>query len=177
MCASKFEATKVVVSSSTIKAGPEITSPGMRSARRWISAETFSPRESIISETDMFFTCRPRSAGGQARAFGSGACRDNDRSQAELLRQARSMQGRRAAEGNHRPFGQILAALDPMDSRGIGHILFDDLGNRQGGTLAVEAERFADMLINGGCRGLFVEPHPAAGEMVGTNAAEHDICI
>ena len=43
------------------------------------------------------------------------------------------MERRAAAKGHHGAGGDVLAALDGMDPRRIGHVLLDDLGNTGGG--------------------------------------------
>ena len=48
---------------------------------------------------------------------------------ADLLGEPAGMQRRAAAEGDHGAGGDVAAALDGMDARGIRHVLVDDLGD------------------------------------------------
>ena len=59
------------------------------------------------------------------------------RRHAELAGQPRGVQRRRAAEGDQRAVGGVLAVLDGMDARGARHGLVDDLGDAGRGTLCV----------------------------------------
>ena len=64
---------------------------------------------------------------------------------------------RRAAEGDHGAVLQLLAALDGMHARGIGHVLLDDLADAECRVEALQAERRADRLVDGGAAPARVE--------------------
>ena len=51
---------------------------------------------------------------------------------AELVGEPAGMERCAAAEGHHGAGGDVLAALDGMHPRRIGHVLLDDLGDAGG---------------------------------------------
>ena len=65
---------------------------------------------------------------------------------ADLFREAAGMERRAATEGDHHARCNVLAALDGMDTRSVGHVLFDDLGHACSGPEILQAELVADML-------------------------------
>ena len=58
---------------------------------------------------------------------------DDQRRQPEYLGDAIAMHRPGAAEGEHRHAPRVLAALDRVDARRVGHVLVDDLMNAPGG--------------------------------------------
>ncbi len=84
------------------------------------------------------------------------------------------MQRRAAAEGDQGAAFELRAALDGVDAGGIGHVLFDDLGNAEGRQRGVELEQLADMGVQRGGPKLGIERDRAAGEAVGIDAAQHE---
>ena len=60
-----------------------------------------------------------------------GARRHQQTLHAELLAEAARMQWRRTAEGDHRVLRKILAVLDSVHARGVGHVLVDHLRRRR----------------------------------------------
>ena len=87
------------------------------------------------------------------------------------------MDGRGAAEGDHGAVLQLLAALDGVHARGIGHVLLDDLADAKRRVEALQAERRADRLVDGDARLVERELDRAAGEVGGIDAAQHDVGI
>src|SRR5947208_3584983 len=83
--------------------------------------------------------------------------RHDDPLNAELFGEMAGMQRRRTAKGDHRALADILAALDGMDARRIGHVLFDDLGDAGRRPDTIDLERIADRRLQCFSGARFVE--------------------
>src|SRR5262249_42902846 len=82
-----------------------------------------------------------------------------------------------AAEGDHRALADVLAALDGMDARRIGHVLLDDLGDAGRGPDALELEQRPDRRLQSLSGGCLIESDLAAGTEGGIDLAEDDIGV
>ena len=72
---------------------------------------------------------------------------------------------------------QLGAALDGVDAGGVGHVLFDDLGDAERRHGGVELERPPTWVSSAAPAQLGVEQDRAAGEAVGIDAAQHDVGV
>ena len=63
---------------------------------------------------------------------------------------------------------RVLAALDGMDARGIGHVLVDHLADAERGKLGAKAQALADVALERRLGAGAVERHLAAGEAAGS---------
>ena len=96
---------------------------------------------------------------------------------AELLREARGVQRRRAAEGDHGAALRDLAALDRMHSGCARHVLFDDFAHACGGPVRVQFERHADRFEQRALGGSAIKRECAGGKRLRIDAPEGDVGI
>ncbi len=87
------------------------------------------------------------------------------------------MQGRRAAEGDEGARARILAALDGVDARGIGHVLVYHLADAERGQLGRELQPVADDALHRRRGAGGVQRQPAAGKRRGIDAPEDEIGV
>ena len=103
--------------------------------------------------------------------------RHDDGFDADLFGKPAGMQGCAAAEGDHGAGGDVAAALDGMNARRIGHVLFDDFGDTCRRPEILEAQRSADGLLQGRLGTRFIKLDLAAGEIGGIDFAQRQIGI
>ena len=111
------------------------------------------------------------------RRADTGTGRHDHPVNAETLRETRSVERSRAAEGDHRAPAHHLAPLDRVYARGIGHAFVDDLADGEGGKRALHAHRFSDRGIYRGRRLLRLEPDLAAREPRRVDTLHDDVGI
>ena len=85
--------------------------------------------------------------------------------------------GRRAAKGDQGARLQILAAFDRVDARGVGHVGVDHFADGEGGQRLGQVHLLADHALQRRTGRGRVQLHPAAGEAVGIDAAQHHVGV
>ena len=117
---------------------------------------------------------RPQEADGRADA---GAGRHDDPVDAELFGEPRGVDRGGAAERDQGAPGDVLAALDRVHPRGIGHGLVDHLGDAVGGERRRRGRAARRSPRQRRARPLGIERQAAAGEARRVDPAEHDVGI
>src|SRR5258707_147205 len=174
MWASKLRLITVEVSSSTMIAGPGMMAPGISVLRSWIATSM----KSALSGSN---TWRRRAGagreGGGRAGPAPGVRRHKHGSGPELAGNPRGREGRPPAERDEGAAARILAALDRVDARGVGHVLVDGLADPEGGERQREIERGPDLALHRGLGGGAVQCHAAAGKPGRVDAAQEGIGV
>ena len=103
--------------------------------------------------------------------------RDDDARDAGLLGDPGGVQGAVAAESDHGALGEILAAFDGMNPRGVRHVLIDDLRDAVGAGRDGERQWLGHILCDGAARALQIERQSALGEGLRVEIADDRIGI
>ena len=82
-----------------------------------------------------------------------------------------------AAVGEQHEIARIVAAPDRDFAKRIGHVPIDHAANAGSCGLDAHAERFGDLMADGGGGTLEIELHAATEEIVGTQIAERKVAI
>src|SRR5579864_8372709 len=71
----------------------------------------------------------------------------------------------------------VLAAFDPVDSRGRGHVFADHTMDSPSGRGEVESERTTDSFFDSAARCIGVQTHLPAEEEIGIEISEHEVRV
>ncbi|CAB3912355.1 hypothetical protein LMG3412_04810 [Achromobacter deleyi] len=117
---------------------------------------------------------RPKEAHRRAHA---GRFRDDDAADAQLARQPRGMQRRRAAKGDQGVFFGGLAQFRCVHAGGVGHVLGDHVDDGLRGLRAVQAGGHGQVGLDGVARAFGLQADLAHGEAVGRHRTDQGVRI
>ncbi len=106
-----------------------------------------------------------------------GMGRDDDAAHAHRLGDLCGVQRAAAAEGEQGEVTRILAPLDRDHPDGAGDAHGRNLEDSGGGLKCIEAERFADLALDGSRGGLCIDRHASVQQRDRVEAPQHDVGV